>query len=465
MLAAFPLTTAGYLVAMAPSFAWNIRFGDRPILQFIGGMTLLSIVFVGLVLRLQRRPTASPARAGSGVALVFIAGLIARLVLLPTTPILEDDHYRYLWDGAVTAAGQNPYAYPPARFVSPPGIAALLDSLALDPTPPPPGFEQLTADGQATLVRINNPHIATIYPPPAQLAFAIGHWLTPWRIEGWKLVILAAETIAFALLLGGLRAAGLPMPWAAIYWWNPLVLKEFANSGHMDALLMPLLAGALWMLLANRLWIMAGFIACAGAVKFWPLLIAPVLMRRSRAAVVAGGMVAVIAMALLLPQLLQIGPEAGLNRYTLDWERNALAFPLLAAALGPLVSDPAGGARLIVAAVLIGLVVRRWFRAAVAPRDRLATAGTVVLLLCLLSPTGYPWYSLWLAPFAVFQPRLSWVLLMAAAPAYYLGFWFQLHASEAAWRWIAPLLSAGPAWLALIREWDVAQRVKTSADG
>lgn len=465
LLAVLPLATAAFLFFMAPLFAWDTAFGERPILLFVTGMVVASIGYVGLALWLWRHGAAMPSRPGRCVALIFAAGLIARLVLIPTTPILEDDHYRYHWDGAVTAAGQNPYAHPPARFVSPREVQDFLERFLLEPTRPPSGFERLASDGQPTLLRINNPHIATIYPPPAQVAFAIGHWLTPWRTEGWKLVILVAESIAFGLLLGGLRAGGLPQMWSALYWWNPLALKEFANSGHMDALLMPFLAGALWMLLANRSKLMAVLLAGAAAIKFWPLLLVPTLLRRRRAAIVSGALVVTLTLALVLPQLLLLGPEAGLSRYAADWQRNALVFPALSAVLANLAGEPAALARLCVAVLLGGLVARYWLRDVAAPRDRLAAAGGIVVLLCLLSPTGYPWYSLWIVPFAVFQPRLSWVLLMAAAPAYYLGFWFQAHGIEEQWFWVAPLLSAGPAWLALTGEAIAAHRVRARVDG
>ncbi|MCP5063626.1 MAG: hypothetical protein GY936_14360 [Ignavibacteriae bacterium] len=43
------------------------------------------------------------------LAYIFGIGLVARILLVPTVPILEDDFNRYLWDGAVTANGFNPY--------------------------------------------------------------------------------------------------------------------------------------------------------------------------------------------------------------------------------------------------------------------------------------------------------------------------------------------------------------------
>jgi len=449
--AALPIATALFLTLIAPRFVWAIKLGDRPILTFAIGMGALSIAFLTFALLLVRRSDSGPRALGP----MLLIGLTARIALIPSTPILEDDFYRYLWDGAVTVAGKNPFTHAPARFVAAPGIDRLLAAVKLAPTPPPTGYERLARDGRNTLLRVNNPHIATIYPPLAQLGFAAGQWLTPWQLAGWKIVSIAAELLTVALLLGALRAAQLPPIWAAIYWWHPLALKEFANSAHMDVVLLPFLAGALWMVIAGRTRAMALCVAGAAAIKFWPLLIVPTLVRRNRAGVAIALGIAVLALILVLPQLLALSSESGLSRYAADWQRNALVFALLVWSVGWLPGDPAMLAKLIVAAVLGLWVARAWLRDPAGPFDRIGAAGTATLLLILLGPTGYPWYALWLAPFAVVQPRLPLLLLLAAAPAYYLDFWFQVRDNPSDWRWLAPLLSAGPVWIAL-----AAQRLR-----
>lgn len=456
--AAIPLATAAFLALIAPHFVWDIKLGDRPILMLWAGMAVATVTFTLWAWRVARKPSGSqPTRWV--VAIILGVGLIARALVLPTTPILEDDFYRYQWDGAVTAAGQNPYRYPPARFVTAPAIEGLLAATGVKPTPPPPGYEPLAKAGRDTLLRVNNPHVATIYPPLAQLGFAAGHTLTPWRLTGWKLVVLAAEMLTFTLLIGALRAGALPVIWSAFYWWHPLALKELTNSAHMDALLLPFLAGALWAVLAQRARLIALTVAGAAAVKLWPLVILPALLRRTRGAVVLGIAAAVVTLVLIAPQLAALSADAGLNRYATDWQRNALAFPALVAVFSPFAHDPAAIVRLVVAAIIIGWVVQCWRRDAAAPADRIRAAATAVLLLILLSPTGYPWYVLWLAPFAAVQPRLPVLVIMAAAPGYYFDFWAQIQDEPDRWRWIAPLLSAGPAWLALaVERYRGAQR-------
>ncbi len=49
-----------------------------------------------------------------GLAIVA-AGILMRAPYFGTGPMLEDDHYRYLLDGAMVANGLSPYAFSPRR--------------------------------------------------------------------------------------------------------------------------------------------------------------------------------------------------------------------------------------------------------------------------------------------------------------------------------------------------------------
>ncbi len=59
--------------------------------------------------------------------------------------MLEDDYQRYLWDGAVTAAGANPYAVSPqaARALGP---ATALGRLAVEAGPARQAHQSSRAD-------------------------------------------------------------------------------------------------------------------------------------------------------------------------------------------------------------------------------------------------------------------------------------------------------------------------------
>ena len=62
-------------------------------------------------------PTASARDGRALLGWVIVIGAGLRISMLSSAPILEDDYYRYLWDGAVVVNGLNPYAYSPAEVL------------------------------------------------------------------------------------------------------------------------------------------------------------------------------------------------------------------------------------------------------------------------------------------------------------------------------------------------------------
>lgn len=430
------------MALLGPSFDWAIPLGGRPVVAFATGAVGVGLAFLAVTLLMARRPP----RGRRDLLLIVCAGLAARALLLPGGPILEDDHYRYLWDGAVSARGLDPYAYPPLRFLRDDRVDALLARLDLSPTPLPAAYDAIARDGRPVLGRINNPHLTTVYPPLAQAGFALGHSIAPWQLWGWKLVLIAADATTFSFLLAALAALRRPLAWSAIYWLNPLVLKEFGNSGHMDALLMPALAAALWMLAARREAWMAGALALAAAIKLWPLALLPPALGSSRRAIGIGIIAGAATLLLVAPQLMALTPESGLARYAGEWQRNALAFPVIEFAFSAASDDPGMLTRIAVAGSVIGAAL--WFgrRHPLDPLATIAALGTVTALIVLLGPTGYPWYAIWLLPFAALAPDRLWLLIVACAPAYYLRFHFEAVGRADLGGVVPPLLTFGPAW-------------------
>lgn len=393
---------------------------------------------------IDRRGLSSPM-----IRALIVIGLAARIALLPSAPLYEDDYVRYLWDGGVTAAGLNPYARTPASvlneihplFPTQPGAARPFSSDA-----------KLGKQSGEILARVTYPSVTTIYPPIAQLGFAAAHSVRPWSLLAWKGVGLIAEIATLFLLIGGLRAAGRAPAWAMLYWLCPLVIKDFANGAHMDVLLMPALAGLIWAALAGRLHTAALLIGVAAALKLWPLLLVPALITQSdrwRDRLVLAGLAATSAVVLLAPQLWALDPAtSGLAAYTETWVRNSLVFPALQAAVTSLGigGDPSLLTRALVATIVGGLALH-WARRArnVPPIAMIATWRNTTLALLMLSPTGYSWYATWLVPFLVFAPERSAMLLVSFVGAYYLRF-----ADQGGWgAAIAPWVGFAPAWVAI----------------
>jgi alpha-1,6-mannosyltransferase len=221
-----------------------------------GQLVALFAGLFGLYAWLVHRPL--PVRFG------LLAALLLRLLWLPALPALSDDYHRFRWDGALVAAGQNPYQYRPDELVT-----------AAEPAP------SATA---ALYAELNSPHYYSVYPPVCQAAFGLGSWLFPDSAWGFvlvlRLLILTAEAATALLLLALLRHFGQPPQRAFLYLLNPLVIVELTGNLHFEALSIGFLLAAAWALTRGRKSRSAGLLALSAATKLLPLLLLPLLLRR-----------------------------------------------------------------------------------------------------------------------------------------------------------------------------------------
>jgi hypothetical protein len=364
---------------------------------------LYAIGFAFFALALTRARRHPVPRAG---LIVFAVAAAARLALLPVVPSLSDDIYRYLWEGRVVVSGQDPYRHCPAD----PALAPLRD--------------------QEVYPRVNHPDLATIYPPLAMAGFALVAAVAP-TVLAMKTWVVLHDLALVALLIAwaGRRGAG---PQAAIaYAWNPLVVVEYAGSGHHDATAILWLMAALVM--AERRPILSAFALAVGAlVKLAPLAALPFLLARWpwRARITA---LLTISGGLGWLWSETRGADSGLTAYVRTWSNNELAFVYLAR----LVGDPITArwaALAIVAALTATLVIARRAREAETDTRSTLRAGF------LISPVAHPWYLGWVLAFEPLGPSAPWLLLsltailsygVLASPAEGGGFHLSL-----AWRWI-----------------------------
>jgi len=205
---------------------------ERPILL------VLSLLAAAFVLHLVALGIALRRRQDWPLWGVIVLGSVAfRVTLVPSVPIQEIDIYRYLWDGAATAAGVSPFRYSPQQ---------VLDASAEEPLPG--GLRRLVEvrDGSPSLAtvltRIHFAELPTVYPPVSQAVFAAVARFTPpgasvhQRLVAMKSVFVLFDLGTLLLVMGLLRRTGRHVGWAIAYGWCPLVVKEVANSGHLDAI-------------------------------------------------------------------------------------------------------------------------------------------------------------------------------------------------------------------------------------
>ena len=426
MFSASAIVLAGALLLirlLTPAFASGTEVQNHPVIALCTAMVIAGLAWLALLPILRRITPHSPATSlKTLLPAIILMGLALRLLFFDSNPVYENDYKRYLWDGAVTAVGANPYEYSPSEIAeaSTPGTSSVPDLARL-------AVMSNQADGITH--QINSPLLTTIYPPAAQGVFAAAYWISPFKLWALKLVFLFFELLGLAALLAGLRARGLPLIWSALYWLNPVIIFTTYNGLHMDVLLVaPILSAVLWA--GRRPFIAAIMLSLAAAIKLWPLLLAPILFRHWRDKPIIYICVALLVAALtllsLLPMLLSLNDSAGLVAYSANWTNSSFLFPGLRDALGVFVDDPNRAARYVIAAVLTGLSL--WF-GFMMPKDRALMPSHLLLLTAafvFLSPTGYPWYFIW---FLIFLPfaALHWSarglgLLTVGAAAYFARF-------------------------------------------
>ncbi len=376
-------------------------------------------------------------------------GLIARLLMFLTPPILEDDHYRYLWDGAVLASGFNPYQFAPEAFIEPSDAVIPLK------------LKGLAKEAEAILPHVNHPDLRTIYPPLVQGAFALAHKLSPWRLWAWRVVLLVIDVATLMLLFYVLHTFNFPMKGLVVYWWNPLLIKEVYNSGHMDILLFPFLLAAFLFTSRQRYMLASGVLGIASGIKIWPALLLPIVLRplwcQTQRMFLGLFVFTAIFGILFFPMVYSgFGEFSGLSAYASYWQMNDALYMALfwgIRQVATISNDPIFIHLLARSAVVCFLVVVIFFTIRKAHVDDTELAGRFLLptaVLFFLSPTQFPWYFLWLLPFLALRINLSLLLLTALLPIYYMRCYFEARQETDVFDHWVVWLQYVPVWLLLI---------------
>jgi hypothetical protein len=333
---------------------------------------------------------------------VVIGGLVLAAVwhiaflAIPTGS--DDDVRRYVWDGLLQRHGGNPYIVVP---------------------------DDLSVAGLHTgeTHTLNHSDLASPYPPGAQLFFravtAIHESTLAMRIA----LVICEVAIGF-VLFGIFRSTHQGAHWILAFAWNPLLATEVAGSGHIDILGVLFLVVSFAALLRRWRTIAAIAFALAIAVKFLPAVLLPLFWRRVR---IRDAVIAAIVFVLLYLPFLNHGriPLGSLGTYIQSFRFNDPVFAAIERFVTPQVA--AG------LAVVVGLIVAASFRAKSQALSADALAWPMAASL-LCAPVVYPWYLLWLLPFArsiSTLPIIIWTV--SIIPTYIV--W---HLRAAGHPWILP---------------------------
>lgn len=332
-------------------------------------------------------------RPSNSTLLIAIAfAVIFRLSILFAPPYLSDDIYRYVWDGRVQAAGINPYRYIPAA----PELAQLRD--------------------ETIYPKINRRDWAhTIYPPAAQVVFFITTRISE-TVTWMKATMLLFELVTIWAVAQLLTLLGRPRQLLLMYAWHPLVIWEFAGSGHVDAIAIGFMALAFlaWHKRSN---LGAGFmLASATLAKLFPVVLVPAMLKRGRWRIAI-----VFALTIILAYLayLSVGPKAvfgSVPGYTQEmgvmtgqqFYALSLARKLFGLELSSLVY--------MIATVIVMGAIALWVLSRNArSEDTLKHAMLLATATTVLFAPHFSWYFCWLVYFLCFTPRLALFYLSIAS--------------------------------------------------
>lgn len=368
---------------------------------------------------------------GRVILALFLFGLIFRVPFWSNSPSLSTDIWRYLWDGRLLSLGVNPYA-------------ERVDSPALDAYTTP------------VRSKVDQAWMATPYPPLAEAAFSLGYSATPDSPRALQVGFTLFDLGTAWLILLLLKELGVRQSRVVLYLWNPLIVVEFAHSGHVDAMMTFFMLLALLWTIKGRQTGSAIALGLAVISKIFPIALTPAFLRRwgIRRALL-------FAAVITLPYLPFLGAGLGLDAgsdgtgifgaariYAAQWQTNAGLFHWLVVAISPIAEDPAGWVKVLGLTAVVGvgiwILLRPWWRTRREDAARVIDESALIIsLIVLFSAAFFPWYLTWLlallAPLSYREEPgrvlfiVAWVYFSAAVNLSYLFYLDPANPREIEW--------------------------------
>ncbi len=370
-------------------------------------LLVIGVGFLGVVIGERLLARSAPPKFFA----ILAVGAILRILLLPLEPSLSDDVYRYIWDGKVLAEGFNPYIL----------------------TPDDPTLEPLRGELWQIL---SHKDVPTVYPPVAEGLFTLVARL-PASVWAWKILLASVDLLSCALLMFLLSCRDLPISRSIWYVWNPLVTIEIAGMGHVDGLGVAAVLMTLVLLEVRprRPLLGAATAAAAVLIKIVPILAFPIWIRLSRKPFRFLVAATLMILAGAIPVVWSVGGvPPGLVKYGISWEFNGPLFEPLWRALEKVdisvfvsntldrVKEITGNhdswnrfypfnypqfiAKLLLLLGLCASVAFAWRE-----KDTVVAMRRIFGSVIIFSATVYPWYLLWVLPWAAITRHRAWLML------------------------------------------------------
>ncbi len=315
--------------------------------------------------------------------LILLGALLFRMTLFPLAPTLSDEVHRYRWDGRVQEAGFNPYSIRPD-----------------DP--------RLTRLRDANWNAIPSRDVPSTNSPLSELAWRFTYPFLPGPIA-LKLPSLLGDLLVVGMLAGWVKFTGGRNLTLAIYAWNPLVVIEFAASGHHDALAIAAVVAASLLIIRGRGTLSTLALTVGALVQSFPIVLLPLWLRRAGWPRSLWSWLNALAAALLAAVCAWpfYSAWAQLLKNLVDYDSrshhsNASLYSLI---------NWFGGIPEVAAGIGAGVVAGLSIWAAARRLDGVRAAFFLFGAILMFSPNAYSWLFTWLLPFLAFFPNPAWLLL------------------------------------------------------
>lgn len=190
------------------------------------------------------------------------AGLLFRVSLLFSFPVLSDDVYRFLWDGRLQQLGINPFDYTPKQI-----IGSTTDSYL-----------------QQLFPLLNSPDYYSVYPQLLQYIFRLAaEFSSESMLAGiivLKSVIFIFECLTIYLTITLLKIRNINPRAVFIYLFNPLIVIELTGNIHFEALMIFFILLTAWLLTKKPFIFAALPLSMAIQAKLIPLIGIPLLINK-----------------------------------------------------------------------------------------------------------------------------------------------------------------------------------------
>ncbi|GAA1482877.1 alpha-(1-_6)-mannopyranosyltransferase A [Gordonia sinesedis] len=418
---------------------------NHPVLQDLGltwityghGKTLFGTMFwVGVAamviawIRLGRRlsgDAGGDGGVGSAVAVRSLRWWVLAWAapLAVTVPLYSRDVYAYLGQGAVFAAGFDPYADGPAHAPGP-ALDSMAQVWASTTAPYGPVFMGLIRG----VVDITGEHMI-LGVLAMRLMLLPGLLLALWAIP------------RLAERFGASPGLGL---WLVLF--NPMVLIHLVGGSHVELLLVGVLVAGVVLVVDGRHVAGLLLLGVAVSIKVTAGVAIPFMLwiwlshiraeRPVRRRDVVGVFAAIVGITVAVFAVATAALGLGLGWLTgLGWADriiNWFTIPTLVGHLVTLVAAPfvalnlqpvLSVTRLIGAAVLAVLLVVIWWRSRADARTAVAGIAWAMLAVLLLEPSTLPWYYTWVLCVAVAFVLPGWVRAVVVGVSVFMLIVFQ----------------------------------------